>query len=83
MLGSTCRDSSMGGLMVTRLNCFEVSLSRARLSWHTRHKMSHNVTKCHKMSHHIYLTSVSRRSPSSATVWRLRLRTKLRFCVSR
>ena len=44
MLGSTCRDSSMGGLMVTRLNCFEVSLSRARLSWHTRHKMSHNVT---------------------------------------
>ena len=44
MLGSTSRDSSMGGLMVTRLSCFEVSLSRARLSWHTRHKMSHNVT---------------------------------------
>ena len=38
MLGSTCRDSSMGGLMVTRLSCFEVSLSRARLSWHTWHK---------------------------------------------
>ena len=36
----------MGGLMVTRLSCFEVSLSRARLSWHTCQKIS---TQCQRL----------------------------------